>query len=526
MPEVLPSIFERLKKNDASFYCLFAVLILSAAGGFVFSATVQSAIFVILLFFFCFIFIKKSFSDNGIYLALLPLLAVFFSYLGADFQVNARNASFGLINAFLVFFIMLHGGKKSKENTLMTLLFLGLWVSFFIFMQRFSGNPDIERSMSLNINIIAGFLLIVYPLAFGFVEKNKNPEAFLLLAFIIFAAVIFTKSRTAIVLIYAINIFYFIKLKDRRYVGIFFTVVSVIVFAGLIYAFFLKSEWKSFSERLIWWNAAWLMFKDYPVFGVGFGNYGALFSYYRPEPVLNTLFAHNVFLQLLAETGIFGIICFFTSFYVILKKILSSFKSKNADAAYMRSAAVSVIFFIAFNIVDYGFYLPACMIAFFVLCAFLCGSGESFQRKNHFALIIIVPALIAAYIAVRPAVAERYYEKGKMYASKKDYNEAKKRYLKALKYDGKNPEYFHQAADSSFKLYALGSRTEISYLDEAVEFELMAEKLFVHSAQIKAGLANLYNLKGDNENAAKYAAAAREADKFNHHYGIAKDTMP
>ena len=41
----------------------------------------------------------------------------------------------------------------------------------------------------------------------------------------------------------------------------------------------------------------------------------------------------------------------------------------------------------------------------------------------------------------------------------------------------------------------------------------------MHSAQIKAGLANLYNLKGDFDNAGKYARAAGEADKFNPNYG-------
>ncbi|MCL1972218.1 MAG: O-antigen ligase family protein [Endomicrobia bacterium] len=517
MPDALPAIFERLKKNDLSFYCLLPVLVLSAGGGFVFSVTVQTLISVILVFFFCLNFIKKSFTDKSVFIVLLPLAAVFFSYLGADFQVNVRNASLGLVNALLAFFIMLYAGKKSKENILIAIVFIGVWVSFFLFTQIFTGGDDIEQ-MALNINIIAGFLLIVYPLTFAFAQKNKNTEVFLLLAFIIFGAIVLTKSRTAIALSYAVSIFYFLKLKEQKYIRIFFAVISVIVLAGLVYAFYSKTDWKSFSDRLIWWKTALLMFKDYPFFGAGFGNYSALFSYYRPEPVLNTLFAHNVFFQLLAETGIAGIMCFFAAFYVIAKKAFRSFKLKSIDPAYMQAVIVSIVFFLIFNLAEYGFYLPVCMMTFFVLCAFLW-DADSVKRKNLFALIIIVPALAAVYFAIQPAIAERYYEKGKMYAAKKDYEEARKQYLGAIKYDAKNPEYYHQAADSSFRLYALNNQAEESFLDDTIAFELQSEKLYRHSAQIKAGLANLYNLKGDAENTAKYAEAAHEADKFNPHYG-------
>ena len=514
----LPAIFERLKKNDLSFYCILPVLALSAGGGFVFSATVQTAVFVILVFFFCLNFIKKAFADKSVFIVLLPLAAVFFSYLGADFQVNVRSASLGLINAILAFFITLYAGKKSKENILLTIVFIGIWVSFFLFTQRFTGGADIEQSMALNINIIAGFLLIVYPLTFGFVQKNKNPEVFLLLAFIIFGAIVLTKSRMAITLSYAVSIFYFLKLKNQKYIRIFFAVISVIVLSGFIYAFYLKADWQSFSDRLIWWKTALLMFKDYPFFGAGFGNYAVLFSYYRPEPVLNTLFAHNVFFQLLAETGIAGVMCFFAAFYVIAKKAFRSFKLKSMDTAYMQAVIVSIVFFLIFNSGDYGFYLPVCMMTFFILCAFLW-DADSVKRKNFFSLIIIVPALAAVYFAVPQAIAERYYEKGNIYASKKDYAQARKQYLNAIKYDAKNPEYYHQAADSSFRLYALSNRAEVSFLDDTIAFELQSEKLYRHSAQIKAELANLYNLKGDAENAAKYAEAAHKTDKFNPYYG-------
>lgn len=518
MPEVTESFAIRFKKNDLSFYCLFLILSLSAACGFVFSVTLQTVIFIILISFLAFLFINKKIKNRALLIVLLPLAAALISYLGADFQVNVRNTSLGLLNASIAFFIMIYANLKNKENILLTFVFLGLWISFLLFIRFFTG-ADYGDPMLLNINVLSGFLLLVYPLTLGFVEKNKSPLVFIVIAFVIFFAVILTNSRTVIVLAYAATAFYFLKLKNNKNFKIFFVIVSAVMVAGIVYAFYMKAGWNSFSGRFIWWKTALLMFKDSPLSGIGFGNYGALFTYYRPEPVLNTLFAHNIFLQIAAETGIAGILCFASAFYIVIKNTVISFKNKSNDFVHLKAVCVSVLLFLIFNITEYSFYIPVCLIAFFALCGFLCNSEIEKRNKKFPYWLIILPVLFFVSLSLFPALAERYYEQGKRYAANKDYEKAKESYLKSVKYDPKNPEYLHFAADCNFKLYIMGSRNEESYLDETIKLELQSEKLYMHSAQIKAGIANLYSLKGDNENAKKYFAAARAADKFNPNYG-------
>jgi O-antigen ligase len=414
---------------------------------------------------------------------------------------------------------MLYADNKNKENVFLVLLFLGLWVSFLVLIRFFTGVDIEEQSAFLNINIVSGFLLLVYPLALGFVEKNKYPAFFLFAALVIVFSIMITQSRAAIVLSYAVTAFYFMRLGKNKNFRIFFIIVSTAAAVGIVYAFYMKTGWNSFSERFVWWKTAWLMFKDNPVFGAGFGNYGALFLYYRPEYVLNTLFAHNIFLQILAETGIVGIISFAAAFYFMAKNALQSFKNKSADSIYMKSAAVGIIIFLIFNITEYSFYIPVCLTTFFVLCGFLCRI-EIEKRKSRFTFwIIIIAVLVSVYTAVLPVIAEQYYKIGKKSAAAKNYENAKEQYLKAVKYDAKNPEYLHQAADCSFKLYVLSFQTEKSYLEETIDLELHSEKFYVHSAQIKSGIANLYSLKGDLQNAEKYTEAARKFDKFNPNYG-------
>lgn len=60
-------------------------------------------------------------------------------------------------------------------------------------------------------------------------------------------------------------------------------------------------------ERMAHWQAAWAMFDDHPLFGVGIGNYAAVYPAYAlphwDDPLGH---AHNYYLNVLAESGMVG----------------------------------------------------------------------------------------------------------------------------------------------------------------------------------------------------------------------------
>jgi O-antigen ligase len=68
-------------------------------------------------------------------------------------------------------------------------------------------------------------------------------------------------------------------------------------------------------ERLAHWQAALNMTEHNPFFGVGFGNYEVAYEQYRllnwQEPLGH---AHNYYLNVLAETGIIGLIGYIAVF--------------------------------------------------------------------------------------------------------------------------------------------------------------------------------------------------------------------
>ena len=70
---------------------------------------------------------------------------------------------------------------------------------------------------------------------------------------------------------------------------------------------------QSNSERLLMWHSAFEMFKDNPIFGVGYGSYKVAYQEKYISPLAkerNLEHAHNNFLQMLAECGMVGELAF------------------------------------------------------------------------------------------------------------------------------------------------------------------------------------------------------------------------
>src|SRR5690606_33276668 len=66
------------------------------------------------------------------------------------------------------------------------------------------------------------------------------------------------------------------------------------------------------TDRLYIWSAAVRMIAENPLTGVGGGNFPFVYADYRPEGDRRTTvsFAHNLFLHVLAEYGVIGLVPF------------------------------------------------------------------------------------------------------------------------------------------------------------------------------------------------------------------------
>jgi putative inorganic carbon (hco3(-)) transporter len=165
--------------------------------------------------------------------------------------------------------------------------------------------------------------------------------------------------------------------------------LSIIAMVGIIFVLFAgKSYWAEMStatdgkdntgkERIESWKAGWNMFKEHPL-GVGGNNFQILFPKYQSDFFRRSMWgrvAHSIWFTLIPETGIIGIIIYFSLIFVCLKdifyinKISILFDSK--DSQYLKY--ISVTFLASFA----GFFISATFLAvlyyphFWYVCGFV-----------------------------------------------------------------------------------------------------------------------------------------------------------
>lgn len=172
--------------------------------------------------------------------------------------------------------------------------------------------------------------------------------------------------------------------------------------------------------RLSHYSQALRMIGDSPFWGIGLGNYESRVSEFTKANEAHSIYAHNFFLQLTAETGVFFILLLLVTLYCWRKKLLKGLRGENA-------LHVSILLaLILYNLIDIGFYfLPASLL--FIIS--LSQTYRKFQGDYKPALILAIPlALVLALLSV----SDSYQREGDIFQSQKKFADAAHQYQKSF----------------------------------------------------------------------------------------------
>jgi O-antigen ligase len=274
--------------------------------------------------------------------SILSLLFIFFMLMATIATDNKYTAFFGenqRRNGFLTYFaltiILLTVIAKFKRidvnNIYLTSLFTGIILGGYSVMQTFGmdfikwnnpynsviatvGNPNFAAAIMAIVAVVN--LGPIFTPAFNKILRIVFGFSVLLLLFAIYRSDA-RQGTISFAVGFGTLLGIWVFQRNRR-IGfgyiIFFLTVSILAVLGMLQVGPLKEFLykPSVSVRGFYWRAAWAMFEDNKLFGVGIDRYGSYFKEYREKQYsLNYGFditstnAHNTPLQLLSTGGFF-----------------------------------------------------------------------------------------------------------------------------------------------------------------------------------------------------------------------------
>lgn len=250
---------------------------------------------------------------------------------GVYLAKSAGALFFKWMEYILVFIIaqdILRNNRKAVYRVVFILLFIAFWVSLSGLSQKFLGFEFMRGKKMLEIkegmvaitgpfkhyNNFGAYLISIFPLAFTLLIKpgmrNIWKISLFFAALLLLVCLPFTYSRGA--WLGFIGEMFIFGLLTKKYPLI---IPPLIILAALFLLIPALQERFLFifqkggdSGRFGLWKASLLMIKDNPFLGKGVGTYMDYFSKYMPNAMVQ--YAHNCFLQIWAETGIFSLLSF------------------------------------------------------------------------------------------------------------------------------------------------------------------------------------------------------------------------
>jgi len=289
-----------------------------------------------LLFFFCQYFLL-NFSQQ--------------KYISSQIVLNYFTATVILILASSADYSFIF--QKSFPLPFFFLIYLFLFIGYFTLPKP---------------NFLAAYLVIF---SAGLLSLFRDEEQYLMR--IIFLAVnllilFFLRSYSSLLAI-GLLLLYQLLIARRRIIAVSPVIVDVLFFGAIVILAVLlvrKISRPDAINRLMWWKNAWAMFQHYPLTGVGAGLFERYFVNFHLDG-LGTIFVHNYFLELLAETGLISFSIFFIWLLILFWELPSA-------RPFIFATAV-------FSVFDYGLTISGIQWAFmFVLGMHIATVTD--KRKN------------------------------------------------------------------------------------------------------------------------------------------------
>ncbi|MFA5820510.1 MAG: O-antigen ligase family protein [Candidatus Gracilibacteria bacterium] len=349
------------------------------------------------------------------------------SFFGSYERLQGLYSQLIYVGLFLFIFNCLDD-KKDQKVFLNSLLLISVIISIYAILQKVGldfFDAGITRSSGLfgrsfatlgQPDFLGQFLLFPIWLSLGFAFTEKKKAIYVVSIILLILALIFTRNRASMLglLLGAIFfVFYFLPLKKSAR----FLLALALVVAFSAFIFFIAPELRSLLSRFYIWQGAFALFPSHPLFGFGPETFSIVFQKVA-NPALFSLEnfnqiadrAHNEYLDILLNQGLFGLSIYLTTIISTLSLLL-----KKKSSPYLVAALISILISIFFS-----FSLTVHWLILFTIIALALNQNVKFhllkiKRKISTTIIILMISILAIaniFFVSRAFVADMYLDSG------------------------------------------------------------------------------------------------------------------
>ena len=244
----------------------------------------------------------------------------------------------------------------------------------------------ITSHYSINGILLTTGMILSYCRMTFFQDRNDKLKGWGQLLIFVVAVLLTGKRGVAIFGSVSILIGYYLKLTAKKKSRLIYVIKrSLMVLCGIAVLMVLipplRGIFTRFSEtiqqgdvtlgRIKYWHLAFEIFCTHPLFGIGWGNFGAI----AEQVYGKNIEAHNVYIQLLCETGIVGAGALLMFSVSLLRRAISKLKEwvsqekhKLGDGSWLLFSCCYQVFFLLYCLSGTPLYSPTAYMPYFFAC--------------------------------------------------------------------------------------------------------------------------------------------------------------